>query len=184
MAIGTIKNLTSVDATIGIVVTGSRPSMAVSPRQYVIVRNSTITGITDGLYAAVNALSPSTDVTAADLTALSGGGLNNLNKYAYTLINNVSIFGSASFFNLGGDLKAIKAGVILNTSLTAGTQYTIVTDARLASNVNWYHMITLGKSGSTSYSAYLYIGGSGEVKITPTTNVPSGSGIWICEYYL
>ena len=68
------------DANIGIVITGSRPSMAVSAGQYVIVRGGTITGVTDGLYTAVNALSPSTDVTAADLTAVSGGGLNALHK--------------------------------------------------------------------------------------------------------
>lgn len=63
---------------LGIVIDGKRPPMVVSAGQYVIVRGSTITGITDGLYTAVNALSPSTDVTAADLTAVSGGGLNDI----------------------------------------------------------------------------------------------------------
>lgn len=63
---------------IGIVITGARPSMVVSAGQYVIVRGSTISGITDGLYKAVNALSPGTDVTAADLSAVSGGGLNSV----------------------------------------------------------------------------------------------------------
>ena len=67
---------------IGIVITGARPSMVVSAGQYVIVRGSTITGITDGLYTAVNALSPSTDVTAADLTAVSGGGVNSIVQHS------------------------------------------------------------------------------------------------------
>ena len=67
---------------IGIVITGARPSMVVSAGQYVIVRGSTITGITDGLYKAINALSPSTDVTAADLTAVSGGGLNSIVQHS------------------------------------------------------------------------------------------------------
>ena len=66
------------DANVGIVITGARPSMIVSTGQYVIVRGSTISGITDGLYKAVNALSPGTDVTAADLSAVSGGGLNSV----------------------------------------------------------------------------------------------------------
>lgn len=61
-----------------IVITGSLPSMIVSAGQYVIVRNSTISGVTDGMYKAVNALSPGTNVTAADLTASSSGGLNDL----------------------------------------------------------------------------------------------------------
>lgn len=65
-------------AEIGIVITGARPSMTVTAGQYVIVRNSTISGVTDGLYTANTALSPSTDVTAANLLAVSGGGLNGL----------------------------------------------------------------------------------------------------------
>lgn len=65
---------------VGIVINGARPSMAVTAGQYVIVRNSTISGITDGLYTANSALSPSTDVTAANLSAVSGGGLNDLTK--------------------------------------------------------------------------------------------------------
>lgn len=66
------------DAEIGIVITGKRPSIAVTAGQYVIVRDSTISGILDGLYTANSALSPSTDVTATNLTAVSGGGLNSV----------------------------------------------------------------------------------------------------------
>lgn len=68
------------DAAIGVVITGKRPSIAVTAGQYVIVRNSTISGITDGLYTANTALSPSTDVTAANLIAVSNGGLNSLQQ--------------------------------------------------------------------------------------------------------
>ena len=74
----------TIDATmakaneVGIVITGKRPSTAVTVGQYVIVRNSTISGISDGLYTAKAALSPSTDVTAANLMAVSAGGLNSL----------------------------------------------------------------------------------------------------------
>lgn len=71
---------------IGIVITGKRPSMAVTAGQYVIVRNSTISGITDGLYTANTALSPSTDVTAANLTAVSGGGLNDVLSIAKSIV--------------------------------------------------------------------------------------------------
>lgn len=61
---------------IAIIITGARPSMAATSGQFVIVRNSTISGISDGLYTANTALSPSADVTAADLTAAGSGGLN------------------------------------------------------------------------------------------------------------
>lgn len=72
---------TAQDAEIGIVITGARPSIAVTAGQYVIVRNSTISGIPDGLYMANAALSSSTDVTASDLTAVNDGGLNSLGAY-------------------------------------------------------------------------------------------------------
>lgn len=75
------------DAEIGIVITGKRPSMAVTAGQYVIVRNSTISGISDGLYTANTTLSPSTDVTASNLTAVSGGGLNNLRNNLFITRN-------------------------------------------------------------------------------------------------
>lgn len=70
---------------VAILITGARPSIAVTAGQYVIVRNSTISGITDGLYTANAALSPSTDVTAANLTAVSSGGLNSLKSQIETV---------------------------------------------------------------------------------------------------
>lgn len=48
--------------------------------QYVIVRNSTISGITDGLYKATQAIPVNTAITSAYLSAVSGGGLNELNS--------------------------------------------------------------------------------------------------------
>ena len=78
------------DAAIGVVITGKRPSIAVTAGQYVIVRNSTISGITDGLYTAKTALSPSTDVSAANLTAVSGGGLNSLSALLDTAFKNIT----------------------------------------------------------------------------------------------
>lgn len=68
---------------VGIVISGARPSMSVTPAQYVLVRNSTISGISDGLYIANQSLSPSVDVTANDLTPLSIGGLNDLMAQAF-----------------------------------------------------------------------------------------------------
>lgn len=95
---------------IGIVITGARPSMVVSAGQYVIVRGSTITGITDGLYKAINALSPSTDVTAADLMAVSGGGLNAIQKRTTNLIN----FTSQKINDSGGSITIVNGLAILS----------------------------------------------------------------------
>lgn len=43
---------------------------------YVIVHNSTISGIADGLYKAIQAIPQNTAITSAYLEAVSGGGLN------------------------------------------------------------------------------------------------------------
>lgn len=81
---------------VGIVITGKRPSMAVTAGQYVIARNSTISGISDGLYTANSALSPSTDVTAANLTAVSGGGLNSLSALLNGAFKNITASGTGT----------------------------------------------------------------------------------------
>lgn len=47
---------------------------------YVIVHNSTISGIADGLYKAVQAIPANTTITSAYLAAVDGGGLNDLGK--------------------------------------------------------------------------------------------------------
>lgn len=88
---GVQDKLLSLHDDIGIVIDGKRPSMAVTSGQYVIVRNSTISGITDGLYKANATLSTSTDVTAANLTAVTGGGLNALNDNITNLIDIIPI---------------------------------------------------------------------------------------------
>ena len=65
---------------VGIIINGKRPARNATAGQYVIVRNSTISGISDGLYIVKNGytLSPSVDVTAASLSAWNIGGLNGL----------------------------------------------------------------------------------------------------------
>lgn len=72
---------------IGIAIISKRPDMAVTAGQYVIITSfSGISGVSDGLYIANTALSPSTDVTAADLTAVNDGGLNSLGTRIKNLV--------------------------------------------------------------------------------------------------
>lgn len=65
---------------IGIVITGNSTPVGASVGQYVIVKNSTISGITDGLYTAKFAIPANTAIDSTYLTAVSGGGLNDLIK--------------------------------------------------------------------------------------------------------
>lgn len=114
---------------IAIVITGARPSLAVTSGQYVIVRNSTISGIADGLYTANSALSPSTDVTAANLTAVSNGGLNDIRA--------ISTFGVTANSNALSDMdvRAYRCGnlaclsfdAVTNNQISPWTDTTIAT---------------------------------------------------------
>ena len=67
---------------IAIVINGNTASVNVTAGQFVYVKGSTITGIADGLYKAVNAIATGTSFTSADLdnTDTATGGLNALNS--------------------------------------------------------------------------------------------------------
>lgn len=59
--------------------------------EFVLVRNSTITGITDGQYTAAQAIPANTAIDSTYLAAVDGGGLNAVNKkITYSLTNVVN----------------------------------------------------------------------------------------------
>lgn len=64
--------------SLAIPIVGNVASVNVAAGKFVYVKNSTITGISDGLYIAVNAISANTPFTAADLdnTNTAEGGFN------------------------------------------------------------------------------------------------------------
>ena len=63
---------------LGIVINGNSTPVGASAGQYVIVKDSTISGVTDGLYTAAQAIPANTAIDATYLTAVSSGGLNSL----------------------------------------------------------------------------------------------------------
>ena len=72
---------------LGIVINGNSTPVGASVGQYVIVKNSTISGITDGLYTAAQAIPANTAIDATYLTAVSDGGLNAVkNDVAWKLL--------------------------------------------------------------------------------------------------
>lgn len=64
---------------LGIIVDGNKAAVSATTGQYIILRNSTITGKTDGLYTAAKSIPANTAIDGTYLTAVSGGGLNALN---------------------------------------------------------------------------------------------------------
>ena len=84
------SELTTIENDIGIVINGSTASQNVNAGQYVIVKNSTITGITDGLYTSRYNISANTIFTASDLVAVTNGGLNDLLDDVTTLNDHIA----------------------------------------------------------------------------------------------
>jgi hypothetical protein len=89
--------LNGLENEIGVVVTGNKTAsgVAASVGQYVILKNSSITGKTDGLYKAAKAISAATAIDGTYLTAVSGGGLNSLDS----AINSVEAKSLGNAFN-------------------------------------------------------------------------------------
>lgn len=71
---------------IGYVCDGNTCAASVAAGQYVILKNSTITGCADGLYTAAQAIPANTAIDATYLTAVNGGAANALND-AITNLN-------------------------------------------------------------------------------------------------
>lgn len=93
MATGTIKAvalksdatananaISKLQSEVGLVINGNTASVNVTSGQYVVVINSTISGITDGLYRSTANVNASTAFTSSNLTAISNGVSNELAK--------------------------------------------------------------------------------------------------------
>ena len=79
------------DSSVAIIIDGNKASVNVAKGDYVLLRNSAISGKDDGLYTAAAAVNANTAFTAANLTAVSGGGLNALNSKIGNMPDFVSI---------------------------------------------------------------------------------------------
>lgn len=69
---GTLSN------ALAIVVDGNKSTMSASYGQYVLVKNSTIANVSDGLYTATKTIPADTAIDATYLAAVTRGGLNDL----------------------------------------------------------------------------------------------------------
>lgn len=71
-----VPGITDLQKATGIVVDGNKAATVVTLGQFVILKNSTISGKVDGLYTAAKAIPANTAIDGTYLTAVSGGGLN------------------------------------------------------------------------------------------------------------
>lgn len=66
------------DAHMAVIVTGNTSPVSLAKGHYIIIHNSTITGITDGLYETVTNIPANTPITSIDILPVNNGALNNL----------------------------------------------------------------------------------------------------------
>ena len=118
--------ISNIEEGIAIVINGNTAAVNVSAGQYVYVKGSTITGITDGLYKAVNAIVSGTAFTSADLdnTDTASGGFNALNSNIsplYLTGNNtrISALTSGTDYSMQADEDAYYF-VVANNANTTG----------------------------------------------------------------
>lgn len=75
-----------------LVINGNKCDSNVTKGQYVSVRNSTISGITDGIYQADANVASGTAFVAANLTVVTAGGLNELSSKIESLSDQIGRF--------------------------------------------------------------------------------------------
>ena len=155
--------------SLAIPIAGNVAAVNVPAGSFVYVKNSTITGISDGLYIAVNAITANTAFTAADLdnSNTAEGGLNALNgKIASNGLKNIvqgSFTGSYTVTESGlyevrlranplAASDALRLVVYVNGTTGASQSFPAGTPAILDifANLSVGAVITAGCSGSFS----------------------------------
>jgi hypothetical protein len=154
---------------VGKVVNGNTCLLNISIGDYVIVKNSTITGITDGLYTANAAVGAGTAVVQANLTAVSGGGFNALNGNMTITTNEYNGYGGLTVLRQG-KLRSIffksngmtfpQTNAILDTQDRPQTLVRVPASTQTNSDCYWASINTNGKMN-------LYKAG---YEVTETTN--------------
>lgn len=85
--------LTNIESGLNLIINGDTCSSNVSAGDFVQVVNSTVAGITDGMYQAVNNKTANTAFLTGDLTTFSAGALNELNKkHSDLFVNNSTTY--------------------------------------------------------------------------------------------
>lgn len=117
--------ITNIENDIAILINVSTAAVNVTAGQYVLVQNSGMTGVQDGLYIANTAVPAGTPFTAAYLNAVSNGGLNALDAAKLSTNNqNAKLFISAVSYVFNNsdnsdniDISTLTGGVVNSTNV-------------------------------------------------------------------
>ena len=151
---------------IAIIINGNQTTHTggVAVGQYVIVRNSTISGITDGLYKATQAIPANTAITSAYLASVDGGGLNDVKDQitAIDVTSQVTFLNTSSVSNFNNITKFYKAGNVVTAFIAL---YNTVEFA-VNSSTSIFSVPTALKpkqTGWIGFNAFLQNGGNGNM---------------------
>lgn len=143
---------------------GKQSSSAIPTGSYVYLQNSTITGLSDGLYRAAAAITAQTDIASSDLAPVSTNGFNDL---------------AARKMEMASLLGPISAGDSATTPfLGTNTLYLLITSAASAERFGMY--IVLSRNNGSVLIVPVLAGDSATMTgsnntITVTNTAASGS---------
>ncbi len=149
--------IAATQSDIAIIIDGNQTTHTggASVGKYVIVRNSTISGITDGLYKAVQSIPTNTAITSAYLAAVSEGGLNELNGNLRW--KSASSF-SQAFSEAITEIALIGRGT---TYSNANVCLTLIIPKISITNTNTTFMVSDSYNGGTDYHLQAVINSGG-----------------------
>ena len=144
---------------IAIIINGNKTTHTGGAAQgdFVIVRNSTINGITEGLYTAAQAIPANTAIDSTYLTAVDGGGLNAVSDHIENIklkkktvqINNVSFSNGA--VNISSHKPSGMNNFLFATLAKVGTV------SNIQENIGIYSDGSYAVSSGTGSASYLLI---------------------------
>lgn len=118
--------ITNLQNEIGIVCTGNSCAISASTGQYVVLKNSTISGRADGLYTAAKTIPANTEIDSTYLTAVSSGGLNDLKGKVDSLNSKLAA------------LPVINSGIVTCTQALASCTGTLIEGLSYTLNGNYF----------------------------------------------
>lgn len=132
---------------LGVVVDGNKAALGADVGQFVIVKNSIITGAADGIYMAAKAIPANAAIDATYLTAVSKGGLNAIAGRHYDTLYqaDTEVQGGATL-TLSADVSAYRAlAIVIYYSVASGANRGIFSVATAPDNTLSYVPFAAGQ---------------------------------------
>lgn len=171
-AIGNLDESRVKNTSYAIVVNGSTSAKNITVGDFVVVINSTISGVADGLYIATENITAGTNVTSSKLSSANtgNGGLNGLNAVVTAKIGKIE---TSTAYSLGTMVqntdigkvktwyKSTSAGITdYPSSLNGYTYHPTVRVSKFGSGAAYVEVIACASSGTPKMVYAYYLSGN------------------------